>query len=141
MADIAITAANVLPSASARYSQQKAGVAITAGQAVYFDTATGTVKLAKANGAAPQNTFFGIAAETAAANQQVLIIIGDAVGMALGGTIAAGALCWLSAVTAGGINITPADDVSGGTMTRILVGIGIGSNQIVLSPLVGGVVP
>lgn len=140
MADIVITAANVLPSAAARFSQQKAGVAITAGQFLYFDTASGTVKLAKANGAAPINSLFGVAAENAAANQQVLVITSDP-ALAIGGTIAAGALAWLSALAAGNINATPLDDVSGGTMTRILLGIGMGSNTINFNPVVGGVVP
>ena len=140
MADIVITAANLLQSANARFSQQKAGVAITAGQAVYLDTASGTVKLAKANGAAPINSLFGIAAENAAINQQILIITSDT-ALAIGGTIAAGALVWLSAVNAGGLNATPADDVSGGTMTRVLIGIGMGSNTINFSPVVGGVIP
>jgi hypothetical protein len=140
MADIVITAANVLPSTGARFSQQKAGVAITAGQTVYFDTASGTVKLAKANGAAPANTLFGIAAETAAANQQILIIQSDP-ALAIGGTIASGTTCWLSVVNAGGISSTGADDVAGGTMTRINLGIGTGSNVINFSPIVGGVLP
>jgi hypothetical protein len=140
MADIAITAANFLGSANARYIQQKAGVALTAGQFVYFDTGSGTVKLAKANGAAPINTLFGVAAENAAANQQVLVITSDP-ALAIGGTIAAGAVCWLSAVNAGGINATPADDVSGGTMTRIVLGIGMGSNTMNFNPVVGGVIP
>jgi len=140
MADIAITAANLLGSVNARYSQQKAGVAITAGQLVYFDTASGTVKLAKANGAAPINTVFGMAAENAGVGQQILIIVYDT-ALAIGGTIAAGALVWLSVLNAGGLNATPADDVAGGTMTRILIGIGLGSNTIIFSPLVGGIVP
>ena len=140
MADISITAANFLPSVSARFAQQKAGVALTAGQAVYFDTATGTVKLAKANVAAPVNTLYGIAVENCGANQQVLVCLSDPT-LALGGTIAAGTICWLSAVTAGGINATGADDVSGGTMTRIVIGIGVGSNAINFSPVVGGVIP
>src|ERR1700752_3529953 len=140
MADIAITAANVLPSVAARYSQQKAGVALTAGQVLYLDTSTGTVKLAKANSAAPINTVFGIAAENCGANQQVLVITFDTL-LAIGGTIAAGTICWLSAVNAGGINATPADDVTGGVMTRIVLGIGMGSNNVNFQPLVGGVGP
>ena len=140
MADIAITAANVLGSVNARFSQQKAGVAINAGQAVYLDTASGTVKLAKANGAAPINTIFGIAAENAAINQPILIITSDTL-LAIGGTIAAGVVVWLSAVNAGGLNATPADDVSGGSMTRIVLGIGMGANSILFSPITGGVIP
>jgi hypothetical protein len=138
--DISITAANVVPSSAARYSQQLAGVAITAGQVVYFDTTTGTVKLAKANLAPPGNSVFGIAMSNASANQPVVVCTYDP-ALAIGGTIAAGTLSWLSVVNAGGISSTGADDVSGGTMTRIFIGVGTGSNKINFSPVAGGAVP
>lgn len=139
-ADISITAANVVPSAKARFSQQTAGVTITAGQVVYLDTVSGTVKLAKANIAAPGNAVFGIAATNASANQPVVIITSDP-ALAIGGTINAGTVCWLSVVNAGGISSTTADDVSGGTMTRVVLGVGTGSNAINFSPVAGGNVP
>lgn len=138
--DIAITAANVVPSAKARFTTQTAGVAVTAGQVLYFDTSTGTVKLAKANGASPQNTVYGIAMSTAAVNQPVVVCTYDP-NLAIGGTIASGTICWLSVLNAGGINSTGADDVAGGTMTRIVLGPGVGSNTINFSPIAGGVIP
>jgi len=63
--DIAITPANVIPSASAQQSGTgKAGVAIIAGQTLY-KAADGTLQLCSSNGAAPLYKFFAIATNSA----------------------------------------------------------------------------
>ena len=134
-ADIAITAANVVPSAKARYSQQTAGATITAGQVVYLDTVSGTVKLAKANSASPVISVYGIAATNASLNQPVVIITSDP-ALAIGGTIASGGTVWVSGTNAGGMTSTFADLVTGWTVT--VLGVGTGSNSINFNPLAGG---
>jgi len=134
-ADISITPASVIPSAKARFSQQTAGVTITAGQVVYLDTVSGTVKLAKANVASPVNSVFGIAATNASANQPVVIITSDP-ALAIGGTVASGATVWLSGTNTGGETSTFADLVTGWTI--IVLGVGNGSNSINFNPLTGG---
>jgi hypothetical protein len=136
-ADIAITAANVVPSSSARFSTQTAGVAITAGQPLYYDTATGTVKLADNNATAPANSLFGIAMSNAAINQPIVVCVYDP-ALAIGGTVASGATVWLSG-NAGGMTSTAADLTSG--MTTIVIGVGNGSNKIFFSPITGAAIP
>ena len=49
MADLSITAASVVAGGSARIAQGSAGAAITAGQVVYREAASGQFKLADAN--------------------------------------------------------------------------------------------
>lgn len=49
MADLTITAANVISMAGALVAHGTAGAAVTAGQAVYLDDAAGTYKLADNN--------------------------------------------------------------------------------------------
>lgn len=117
MADFAPTAANVVASGSARNSLQTAGVAITAGQSLYFDTATNTVKLYKANGAAPINQFYGIALNNAAAGQPVLCCLSDP-SFTPGFTSTVGQAVIGSGATAG--NLAPVADNATGWFNTIL---------------------
>lgn len=134
MSDLAITAANVLPSASATIVRKTAGAAITAGQPVYLDPATDTVKLADANGASPLFKVYGIAGCNAAAGQPICIVMQDpALGM--GAAVAAGTTLILSATPGG---VAPVADAATGMYVTVL-GVGIGSNQINFSPLAAGV--
>jgi hypothetical protein len=134
MADIAITAANVAASASANKITGVAGAAITAGQPVYLDAATGTYKLTDANLSAAAAAEAGIALDNAAIGQPLTIARSDP-SFTLGGTVAAGAVVVLSATPGG---IAPVADLASGWYTTVL-GIGIGSNKIKLQPIVSGV--
>lgn len=137
MADIVITAASVLPSATAILDVAKvAGVAITAGQVVYLDTATNSYKLADANAAAPANSVAGIALNNAAAGQLIAIVTKDP-QLAIGGTVAAGATVIASATP--GAMCPDADAASG--WTKIILGGGVGSNKINFNPVTAGAVP
>lgn len=133
MADIAITAANVLAGPNPQESTLIAGVAITAGQ-VCYKAADGTAKLAIANGAAPANTVFGIALNGAAIGQPVVLNKLDA-AFAPGGTVAVNEVVILSGAVAG--NMAPIADLTAGWFLTIL-GIGIGSNKLALSPVASG---
>lgn len=125
-ADIAITAANLTPSSSAVTRDGIAGVAITAGQLVYKDTADNKIKLADANGASALiRTPIGMASNTAGIGQNVRYIISDP-DLTLGGTVSNGSAYVLSA-TAGGI--APIADQTTDWYPCI-VAIGISSTKI-----------
>lgn len=125
-ADISITAANLSPSTQAVTRDAIAGVAITAGQLVYKDTADGKIKLADANGATTLiRTPIGMAANTAGVGQNVRYIVSDP-DLTLGGTVSNGAAYVLSA-TAGGL--APIADQTTGWYPCI-VAIGISSTKV-----------
>jgi hypothetical protein len=112
MTDIVITAANVVQGGNAVVVHGVAGVAITAGQVVYLDSATGKWKLADANGTGTTHPG-GIALNNAAANQPIDVqTSGD---ITVGGTLTAGSRYYLSA-TPGGImpeaDLTTGDNVA-----------------------------
>jgi len=133
--DIAITPANVIPSAGASFVHGRiAGAAITAGQPVYKDT-DGTIKPANATGAAPICNVIGIAVNNAAVGQPVSYVTADP-ALALGGTIAAGHAVVASGANTGGI--APIADVATGWFSTIL-GVGIGNNKINLNLVAAGV--
>lgn len=117
MADLVVTPANVFASADVQREEQIAGVAITAGQAVYLDTASGTVKLADSDGTDPQWRFRGIALNGASVNQPVFIAVADP-NFTPGFTAVAGDDIWL-ADTAGGVTKTKADLESGDTVVHL----------------------
>jgi hypothetical protein len=101
MTTIVITAANVIAGSNATRTTGTAGEAITAGQAVYFDTSVNKWKLADNNLATLGATkAAGIALDGASLNQPVAVqTSGD---ITIGGTLVAGTAYYLSA-TAGGI--------------------------------------
>lgn len=125
MADLAITAANVLPGSNAVLDKTRnAGAAITAGQAVYLDSSN-LWQLADANGAAALRQATGIAVNNAAANQPIAVqTAGD---ITIGGTVTVGSVYVLSA-NAGGV--APVGDLASGWYTNVL---GIGKSTTVIA--------
>lgn len=125
MTDLSITAASVVPGADARTISGTAGATITAGQAVYLDTATNTYKLADSNGAAALiRTPVGIALHGASANQPLTIQrSGD---LTIGATLTAGVAYYLSDTPGG---ICPVADVGSGEYPCI---VGIAKSTTVL---------
>jgi hypothetical protein len=111
MTDLTITSTNVVGDGSARRTTGTAGVAITAGQAVYFDTTVNKWLLADSNSATvAAKTAGGIALNGAALNQPVVVHVdGD---LTIGATLVPGTAYYLSA-TAGGI--CPAADLTTGS--------------------------
>lgn len=110
-ANYTLTAANVVPSSQAKYlNVAKAGVAITAGQPVYMDTA-GLWQLADCNASAVAADVQGLAAHTAAAGQPLLVVYEDADFTHGLTTVAAGDVVIVSA-TAGAL--APAADALSG---------------------------
>jgi hypothetical protein len=128
---ISITAANFVPSANAVFLPGKnlAGETLTAGQAVYLDTAvaitTGQVKKASAIGTGLSTQVIGFAANGASLGQPVRIVIRDP-GLTLGGTVTAGCVIYLG--TAGAVTLTYADLTTGGFVA--ILGVGINATKI-----------
>lgn len=101
MAALSITAANVVAGSNAKKTTGVAGASITAGQAVYLDTATGTLKLTDADGASALiRSCVGIALHAASANQPLTYQYEGLI--TIGATVAIGSAYFTSA-TAGGV--------------------------------------
>lgn len=119
MADISVTAGNVVTVSDPENTitrEYNAGATITAGQALYFDTATNKWKLADCDsGTAAVRDLKGIALNGASDGQPLAVQTAGLIN--LGATLAVGTIYTLSA-TAGGI--APAADLSTGEYTVIL---------------------
>jgi hypothetical protein len=134
MADLVITAANVVAGAGAKTLHGIAGATVTAGQVVYRDPTTRKFLLADADsGTAAAREPAGIALNGASLNQPLTIITeGD---INLGATLTVGATYYLSG-TAGGI--APAADVSTGEFVTVL-GVASATNNLDMKMIVSGV--
>lgn len=115
MADLTITAANVVFT-SGNKTTGTAGASVTAGQAVYLDTTTNTLKLAQCDGTTAEATAAGIALH-ASASGQPLTYAGHGSTINIGATTAKTTTYHLSA-TAGGV-CPEADLVSTNKRTRL----------------------
>lgn len=126
MADISITAGNVVKGSNAVVENGHAGETITAGQVVYLDTSTMLYMKADADAAsASARQPRGIALNSASLNQPLAIQkSGD---ITIGGTLTAGVTYYLSG-TAGGI--APVADVGTG---EYYCTVGIAKSTSVLS--------
>lgn len=110
MANLSITAANVVADSSASREAGTAGESIAAGEAVYYASATRKWMLADADSAtAEARRATGIALNTAALNQPIDVLkSGD---LTVGAVLTAGAAYYLSDDPG---KICPLADVSGG---------------------------
>lgn len=125
MADLSITAANVVAGSGAKKTTGTAGASVTAGQVVYLDSATNTYKLADTDSAtAAVRSPAGIALHAASANQPLTVLTTGPI--TIGATVAVGDVYYLSG-TAGGL--APAADVAAGDYPCI---IGICTSTTVL---------
>lgn len=143
MAALSITASAVLRSSLGSSTTGVAGAAITAGQALYIDTANSNVmKLTLPGSASPANVFAGFALNNAAIGQPVDYCGIDAV-FTFGATVNAGDDIWLHP-TAGAITKTRADVTTGTTVVHLGCALGLtGSTTVTtmnLKPCTGGVV-
>jgi hypothetical protein len=117
MADLVVTAASVLYTSGGEKLTGVAGASITAGQAVYVDTADANkVKLAQCDGTALEATAAGIALNAAGTGQTVTYA-GQGALINIGATTAK-TTTYLVAATAGGV--APQADITGGQrITRL----------------------
>jgi hypothetical protein len=126
MADLSITAANVIAGSGAKKVTGTAGATITAGQVVYFDASTSSYKLADTDSAtADVRSPAGLALNGAATGQPVTVHISGP--LTIGATVAVGDVYYLSG-TAGGL--APFADVAAGDYPCI---IGICTSTSVLN--------
>lgn len=133
MADLTITAANVAKGANASpVSSFLAGATITAGQAVYLDTTTNTIKLADADTLAASNAF-GVALNSASSGQPISIQRSG--NITIGATVITGTAYYVS-TTAGGICLE--SDLSTGDFPTFL-GFATSTTVIALDPRTCGV--
>lgn len=129
MADITITAANVVAGGSAVKVDGTAGATITAGQVVYRDASTGRYLLADCDSAtAAVRSPVGIALNGAANGQPVEVLTKGSV--TIGATLTAGVAYYLSGTPGG---ICPVADLSTGDYPTI---IGIARSTSVLDVLI-----
>jgi len=134
MADISITAANVLKSAAGISQSGIAGATITQGVPVY-QLANGTFGLSDSNGTAPANSCAGMALNAASSGQPFNYVSQDPAYVP-GGTFTSGAAVYVSN-TPGGLTTTYSDVASGSTV--IVIGVTNTDGTINLKPVVGGV--
>jgi hypothetical protein len=134
MAALTITAASVVPDATGTFETLTAGVALTAGQSVYRESATGYAKLCDSDSAtAEAREYYGTVVNGSAANQKATIQRGGL--LTIGATVAAGTPYFTSA-TAGGIG--PFGDLASGQYPTF-IGFGVSATQINISPVRSGV--
>lgn len=98
MANLSITATNVIPASGYSYQDGIAGATIAAGETVYLDSATDTFKLADSNGTAAASAVRGIALHSVVSGQPIRVVTGGTV--AIGAVMTAGVSYYQSA-TAG----------------------------------------
>lgn len=116
MADLVITAANVVASANATTTRSVAGELVSAGKWVYFDPTVKKYLLADSNSpTAAARKAGGLALNTAALNQPLIVATDGDVNM--GTVLAAGSSYFLSE-TPGGMQ--PAADLAAGENVCLL---------------------
>lgn len=116
MSAISVTAGNVLKGTNASTTSGTAGATITAGQAVYLDSATTTYKLADADASTTTAAVVGIALNGASSGQPITIVTEDD-DFTPGATIVAGET-YICGATAGAIN--PIGDIATGWYPAVL---------------------
>ncbi len=128
MADISVTAANVLAGSTATTELVTAGDTLTAGMILYKDTADeNKYKKARAN-ASGTAAGDGIALHSAASGQPILVAKPQRGGdINLGATLAVGTIYVVSAGAAGGI--APLTDLSSGHYP-VIIGVATTSSNL-----------
>lgn len=128
MADLTITAANVVAGTTAARDSGTAGEAIAAGQAVYRSSTTNKWMLADSDSAtAEAKRATGIALNGAALNQPISVLKSGEI--TIGATLTAGTAYYLSATPGG---ICPVADVSTGDDV-CLVGLAKSTSVLVVN--------
>lgn len=126
MADLTITAANVIAQAGATLRHGTAGAAVTAGQMGYYDATTGTYKLAdNDSGTAAVRVADCMFLHAAEIGQPVTVL--KAGPVALGSVLTAGAAYYLSNTPGG---ICPVADLATGEYVQL---IGLATSASVLN--------
>ena len=135
MADLSITVAEVLEGSNADTAVVTAGATVTAGQTVYLDVSANTYKLAQSDGTSEEATVAGIALHASLSGQPLKIQTAGTVTIGATASVTEGVFYVLSD-TAGGI--APHTDALASTEYASFIGVGDGSNGIVMGILNSG---
>jgi hypothetical protein len=134
MADLSVTAANVVKGSTAEVKDGIAAVTITAGQVLYADASDGfKLKLAQCDTTAAEAAVVGIALNGGSANQPIRYITRGKYNP--GGTVTIGIIYALSAAAGA---IAPNADLTTGNRVTVL-GIGTTASEIDVQIHVSGV--
>ena len=126
MADISVTAANVVPASGYKYTDGIAGETITAGQLVYLKAADNEYYKTD-NDASATATVAGVALNGASNGQPIRVQHGGNINP--GGTVVVGTI-YCSSSTEGGI--APSTDLASGDYVSV-IGIGTTASNIALN--------
>lgn len=126
MADLTITAANVLKGSNAVFATGIAGDTITAGQVLYLDSTTGKYKLADSDSATEAARKGGYIALNGASDGQPIAVMREG-DVTIGATLTAGTTYYLSDTPGG---IAPIADLATGDYYCI---VGIAKSASILS--------
>ncbi len=121
MADLAPTAANVVKYSGSTTRTGTAGATIVAGDVLYLDSATSTLKLALADTAA-KAAAVGIALDGGASGQPIVYLAAGGINPGVGATVAIGTYYCVSDNAAG--KIAPLADISA---EKYITGLGFGT--------------
>jgi len=140
MADISITAANVLKGSSASVMDGTSGDTITAGHAVYVNTNdSNKIYRADADGTSPSASPAGIALHAALAGQPIRYVTEDP-AFTFGGTVAIGDTIFLSdtpgGLTLAGAQLASPELESGDTI--VVMGVAVTTTTVNLRIVIGG---
>lgn len=136
MADLAVTATSVLASGQATKETGVAGAALTAGQLVYKEAATGQFKGTDCDSATAEvRNIYGVALNGAAIGQPVVVARNDP-DFTPGATLVKGSRYYASG-TAGGI--APEADLASGDHVALL-GVASSTTKLVMNPFNSDVV-
>ncbi len=135
MADLSITASQVVAGTNADFYDGTAGVTVLAGQVVYQDSIDNLLKLADADGSLAKANAKGIALHGASANQPLRIQTAGTITLGAAAAPVVGKVYKLS-ITAGGI--TPIEDTDAGGQYDTNIGVGAAVNTIKLDIFASG---
>lgn len=121
MADISITAANVIAASGADIGRGPAGATITAGQPVYVDASdSNKIKLADNNASSSTADAVGVSLHGASSGQPIAYIKSG--GLTAGATLVAGQT-YITSTTAGGIKLIADQGTAGSGEYPVIVGM------------------
>ncbi len=135
MADLSITAAQVIAGSDADFFDGTAGATITAGQTIYQDSVDNLLKLADSDGSLAKANCKGIALHGASLSQPLRIQTRGTITLGAGAAPVVGKVYKLS-ITPGGIS--PIEDMDAGGMYDTNIGVGASTNRLLLDLYASG---
>lgn len=136
MADLTVTAANVIAGTDAIKGTGIAGETITAGQGVYLKSADGRIWKAKSSGTLEEATLAGIALHAALAGQPIQYSAGGSLNI---GATTAKTTAYVVSATSGGI-CPQADLVSTNKITYAGYATDVAGTFVIMNKQTGAVV-